>query len=141
VLYLSSNIKKKKKKVFILDMGLQLFMYCGKEANKYEKAKGAEMVHKIHNERGARGTITYLDNEPNCEAFWGALGGQIEVTNPGDDDEKASAALGEVKLWHVKDDSGSLEMTEVPRNDKGQYTRDMLDSGDAYILDSGDNVS
>lgn len=126
---------------FILDMGLELYLYCGKDANKYEKAKAAEMLSKIHNERGAKGNITYLDNEPNCEAFWGALGGQIEVTNPGEDDEKASvSALNEVKLWHVKDDTGELEMTEVPRNSKGMFTRDMLDSGDAYILDTGDMV-
>jgi hypothetical protein len=31
--------------------------YNGANANKYEKAKGAEMIRKIHDERGARGTV------------------------------------------------------------------------------------
>jgi hypothetical protein len=31
--------------------------YNGVNSNRYEKAKGAEMVRKIHDERGARGTV------------------------------------------------------------------------------------
>jgi hypothetical protein len=36
--------------------------YNGANANKYEKAKGAEMVRKIHDERGARGTVVRFEN-------------------------------------------------------------------------------
>ena len=43
--------------VFILDMGLSLFLFTGADSNRYEKAKGAEMIKKIHDERGARGTV------------------------------------------------------------------------------------
>lgn len=35
--------------------------YNGVNSNRYEKAKGAEMVRKIHDERGARGTVVCVD--------------------------------------------------------------------------------
>lgn len=72
--------------------GLQIFLYNGVNANKYEKAKGCEMVQKINNERGARATVTVLEDDPHNATFWGALGGEIEVTDEGEDDEAAAAA-------------------------------------------------
>lgn len=40
--------------VFLLDMGLKLFLWCGKEANSAEKGKGVEMMTAIYNTRGAK---------------------------------------------------------------------------------------
>jgi len=136
-----SNQSLNKGDVFILDMGLALFLYNGVSANRYEKAKGCEMIQKIHNERGARGTITLIDEEPHNETFWSTLGGEIEVTDEGEDDDAAQAAsLSEIRLLRVTDSTGEVTMTDIPRNDKGQFTRDMLDSSDAYILDAGSQL-
>lgn len=127
--------------VFILDMGVQLFMYNGATASRQEKAKGFDVVHKLHNERGASGTITIIEEEPHNATFWEALGGEIEVTNTGEDDAAASAAAeAEIKLFHVDDNTGTIQVTEVPRDGQGNFTRDMLDSGDAYILDAGSQI-
>ena len=125
--------------VFILDLGLKLFQWNGPDANKYEKAKAAEMTMKLHNERGAKGEVVIVDEDPKNEEFWTALGGFMEVTDPGEDDEKASASLADIKLHHINDEGG-ITIEEVPRNAKGQYTRDMLLTGDAYILDVTDTV-
>lgn len=47
--------------VFILDNGLTLYQWNGKDANKYEKVKGLEMVTKINgDERGARATVNFF---------------------------------------------------------------------------------
>ena len=35
---------------------------------------------------------------------------------------------------------GAVKITEVSKNDKGQFTRDMLESDDAYILDTGSKL-
>ena len=51
----------------------------------------------------------------------------------------ASASLADIKLHHINDEGG-ITIEEVPRNAKGQYTRDMLLTGDAYILDVTDTV-
>jgi advillin len=74
--------------VFILDAGLKIFVYNGATANKHEKAKGLEVASRIRNEeRGGRATITLLEEEPDNNDFWGALGGKINVTNPGPSDD------------------------------------------------------
>jgi len=74
-----------------------------------------------------------VNEDPDNETFWGALGGQIEVTAEGDDDEAASkAATTDVKLMHIADDgNGGVKMNDVARNEKGQLTRDMLTTDDA----------
>lgn len=40
----------------------------------------------------------------------------------------------------INDSSGAVNVTEIPRDDHGHYTRDMLESGDAYILDAGSQI-
>jgi hypothetical protein len=116
---------------FVLDLSLQLFLWNGKEANKYKKAQGVEMIKKVHDERGVKGTITVVDgDDANNATFWEALGGKIEVTGTGESDEKAAVALADIiQLHHISDDAtGSVTMDEVAHNDKGQSTRDMLDT-------------
>lgn len=47
--------------VFILDLGKTLFQWNGKQANKYEKFKGLEMITHIKDkERGGKATAIFL---------------------------------------------------------------------------------
>jgi hypothetical protein len=127
--------------VFILDMGLQIFQWNGASANRHEISKAFGITHSLHNDRGARGTIVLMAEDADNATFWGALGGQIEVTNAGEDDDAASAAAdSETKLFHVDGDDGTIKVTEVPKNAEGRFTRDMLDSDDAFILDVGSKL-
>ena len=127
----ASNKSVNTRDCFTLDLSLQLFLWNGKEANKYEKAKGAEMIKKVHDERGVKGTITVVDgDDANNATFWEALGGQIEVTGTGESDEKAAVALADIiQLHHISDDAtGSVTMEKVAHNEKDQFTRNMLDT-------------
>lgn len=126
--------------VFILDLGLQLYIYNGQHANRYEKAKGVEVSQKIRNqERGGRATITVIEEDPNNAEFWGALGGQITVTNPGEDDAAHERALAEsLVLYKVSDASGTLEFTRVPTD--GTLTKELLDSDDVFLVDAGSEI-
>jgi advillin len=73
--------------VFILDLGLEIFIYNGASANRNEKAKGIEVASRIRNdERGGKASITVLDEDPRNNTFWTALGGFLNVTNGGEDD-------------------------------------------------------
>ena len=104
----TSTASLNKGDVFILDMGLTIYLYNGDDSNKYEKVKGAEMCQKINNERGGRCNIVLLEDEPDAPGFWDTLGGQIEVSDPGEDDEAAAAAAaGELKLFHIDGDDGT----------------------------------
>ena len=47
--------------------------------HRYEVRKAFGIIHALHNERGARGTITLMVEDPHNKTFWDALGGEIEV--------------------------------------------------------------
>lgn len=82
-----------------------------------------------------------VNEDPENASFWGALGGLVEVTAEGDDDEAASkASAAEVKLLHLSDAGGNVSMAEQPRNAKGQLTRDMLSGDDAYVFVYGQSL-
>ena len=58
--------------VFILDLGMKLFFWPGKEANVNEKVKGMEIVFNIKNgERGAHPQVFYPREGGEAETiFW-----------------------------------------------------------------------
>ena len=75
--------------VFILDLGMKLYFWPGKDANVNEKVKGMEIVFNIKNgERGAHPVVLYpRDNEEADVEFWAELGGKPEKINPAVPDE------------------------------------------------------
>jgi hypothetical protein len=144
--------------VFILDAGMKIFIYNGATANRHEKAKGVDVANKIRNdERGARADIILLDEEPNNSEFWGALGGQINVTNPGESDSAADAAPVsnnscsfsyatapshmyffplQPRLFKCSDASGFTPVS-LPGN---KLTKDLLNSDDVFVVDVGNKL-
>lgn len=125
---------------FILDMGMNIYLWNGSGANKYEKAKGAQLCQKIKDqERGGKARVIFVDEEPDNADFWAALGGQITVTNTGEDDSASDAAAkAATKLFKVSDEGGSLAVNEVSTGEK--LTRDLLDTNDVFILDLGASI-
>ncbi len=115
---------------FILDAGLQLYLYNGPQANRAEKAKALELILRIRDaERGGRAELTLVnEDDPHNEDFWAALGGEAPVTNPGEPDEAADKAGAKaVSLARVSDASGTLTITPIP-TPHGKLTRSMLDT-------------
>jgi len=125
--------------VFILDAGMALYLFNGKDANRAEKRKGYEMIQKIKDEeRGGKAEITFIDEDPDCAPFWEALGGKIEVTSAGEDDTAAEKAAKEsIELFRVSDATGAVEFTSVS---KGDLERSMLDTTDAFVVDAGSEI-
>jgi len=60
---------------FILDGGLQLFQFNGKQANVWEKAKAKEVLLKIIESRNGKAKHTYLDEGDDNPDFWKFFGG------------------------------------------------------------------
>lgn len=123
--------------VFILDQGKKIFQWNGKEANKYEKFKGLEMVNKINaDERGGKCDLVFLDsgkNDEECKEFWDAIGGtKAHVKSASEGGEDKSKKASEPALIKVSDAGGSLTSTEVATG-KLDYT--LLDDNDVFIVD------
>eukprot|EP01006_Ploeotia_vitrea_P014078 TRINITY_DN3738_c0_g1_i1.p1 TRINITY_DN3738_c0_g1~~TRINITY_DN3738_c0_g1_i1.p1 ORF type:complete len:837 (-),score=586.38 TRINITY_DN3738_c0_g1_i1:115-2625(-) len=131
--------------VFILDLGLDLYQWNGKEANKYEKFKALEVLTRINNEeRGARANLHFLDEDVNdtgdeAKDFWAQLGDKADVktAEEGGDDAEAAKKHGENVLFQLSDASGEMEMKEVAR---GKLSHSQLDTADVFIVDHGAEV-
>jgi hypothetical protein len=119
---------------FILDMGLKLFLWNGSEANRYEKAKALQVLTRLRNERGARPSVTVMDDDASNAEFWSTLGGtEADVGAATDDAAAEKAASGALKLYKASDETGSLTITEVA---SGKLTKDMLDTSDVFVVDN-----
>lgn len=127
--------------VFILDLGLNLYQWNGKEANKYEKMKGLEVSTKIRNEeRGGKAELHVLDSGKNdqsgaeSEAFWKALGGHGKVKSA---DEGGSDDVKEQRMLVLQrvDDNGAFE--KVAEN---KLEKSMLDSNGIFVVCNGSEV-
>ncbi len=122
-----------------MDLGNTIYQWNGKDANKYEKFKGLEIVTKIKNEeRGGKAETVFLEAGQDNDGFWKALGGKpaaIKTAEQGGDDE------GKVNvpnaLYRVSDATGKLEMTRVA---EGKLEQKMLDKNDVMVVDSGAEV-
>jgi len=128
--------------VFILDLGLTLYQWNGKQANKYEKFKGLEMMQLIKDkERGGKARCIFLESgqpHPEEEGFWKVLGDKSAVKSAaegGEDDDHH--ALQPPELFRISDASGKMEITSVAR---GKLERSMLDENDVFLLDTGSEL-
>jgi hypothetical protein len=126
--------------VFILDLGMKLYFWPGKECNVNEKMKGMEILFCIkNNERGSLAKHFYPREDPVAEAeFWAELGGKPDTINAAIPDEgiqegnSTSDEESRYALFRVSNASGTLEMTEITER---PLRRDHLDTNDTFILE------
>lgn len=127
--------------VFILDAGLELYQWNGKQANKYEKFRGLELVTQIKNtERGGRPNVHFLDQGVNdsgvtdgeAEPFWRLLGGFGSV-KPATSDDDSDAIIGTPSLWKISDSTGKLVTEKIAVK---KFERSMLDTNDVFMIDT-----
>jgi len=127
--------------VFILDAGLKLFQFNGKKAGPQEKQKGAQLSHALSDERKGKAKIFVLEETDKEEEFWKQLGGIGPIKTAeegGDDNEFETSGKADKKLFRLSDSSGKLEFASVATGNA--IKRNMLDSSDVFILDSGNEV-
>lgn len=125
--------------VFVLDNGMKIYQWNGKDSSRSERAKGLEVTKAIRDqERGGKAHIIIIDQGKDDDSeFFKDLGdkGAIKSAKEGGDDAGAErAAAQNVKLYKVSDASGRLQTTEVASR---PLKKDMLDTNDCFILDCG----
>ncbi|CAH0479702.1 unnamed protein product [Peronospora belbahrii] len=126
---------------YLLDAGLELYLYTGKEANRLEKAKALEFVSKTREARGGRANITFINEEPENTAFWKALGGFTTITRSGGSNERHETAVKKntivLRVSGSTDDD--LQVADVTPS-SGVLTKDILKADDVFIVDVGNEV-
>lgn len=125
--------------VFILDLGMKLYFWPGRECNVNEKVKGMEILFNIKNhERGGNPKHFYPREDSNAEPeFWAELGGKPDTINPAIPDEGVEGGAGEDASQHyafyrVSNSTGTLELTEITER---PLRKDHLDTNDTFLLE------
>jgi len=129
--------------VFILDKGLDLYVWMPTDSGRLERIKGMQQAKSIRDkERAGRPKIHLLDQDWNTnEKFWKEFGGteRIELIKTakagGDDEDFWRENREEITLYRVSDASGKLEVTKVGQ---GGLKSTALDTKDAFIVDTFD---
>ena len=127
----------------VLDLGDKIYAWYGSQCNLSEKQKAMEVAVAIKtNDRKMRATLSFPQdgNEAVAAEFWEALGGQPASIAPAVPDEAPPASMEDLmkySLWHVTDESGSLQCTEMTER---PLKREHLCDGDSYILETYDHV-
>jgi len=121
--------------VFILDLGLKIFQWNGNACSKDEKYNAAAHCQKLEGERPrAKTEVLEEDSTPDTHEFYEKL--SIEECDV-EESEVTDSAGNVKKIYKLSDASGSMNFELVA---EGEINKDMLDSNDAFIVDTGCDV-
>lgn len=119
---------------YVLDLGLEIYIFIGASASRQEKMKATEVAcHIDDDERGGRAEVFRLEDDPKNATFWNTLGGYKDMKDlaPGLPDTDVPDNFV-AKLFMISDDSGEVKFTEV--DTKGKLSRDMLKSEEVFLI-------
>jgi len=128
--------------VFIVDSGLKVFVWQGNGAGVTEKISAIKIADSIVSERRDARKIVVGDDPSDSDYtefathFPAGSGSVKPASEGGSDDVVASTYV----LFRISDrETGTLTYTEVAKSD-GTFSRSLLKSEDAYVLDLGMQV-
>ncbi|XP_010731646.2 scinderin like b [Larimichthys crocea] len=122
---------------FIVDLGKNIYQWCGSECNRFEKLKAAEVAIDIRdNMRNGRGQLHIVEEGHETAEILEALGPKTEIA-PGvaDDDKADTSNRKKGALYMISDASGSMKVTAVAQS--SPFKQAMLSPEECYILDNG----
>lgn len=123
--------------VFILDDGLVIYNWHGKEANSYEKFKSASICESIKSERNGKPKVISIvegdDDTTASENFWTLLGGKGEI-KPASVVKDSDVKSFNKQLFQLSDSTGELQLKTV------DFTKNSLTTDDVFIADIGTEV-
>jgi len=127
---------------FILDTGRDIFIYVGAKAKGSERVKAIAAANLIRDQdHSGRGKVNIVDASASADEvteFFKQLGGgapnQVADEPKTDDDQQFERNQDNtVALYKISDASGSVSSTKIAEKPLRQ---DMLDTNDAFILDT-----
>uniref|UniRef100_A0A667ZLP2 Villin like n=1 Tax=Myripristis murdjan TaxID=586833 RepID=A0A667ZLP2_9TELE len=127
--------------IFLLDVGKAIVQWNGPQSNRQEKLKAVLLAQDIRDrERGGRAQIgivegQYEEDSPEWMRIMnGVLGQRTWHLKEAIPDDPELTPNGNVRLYHVSDNSGNLLVQEMATQ---PLTQDLLRSTDCYIVDQG----
>ncbi|XP_076846634.1 scinderin like a [Brachyhypopomus gauderio] len=123
---------------FILDLGKDIYQWCGSECNRFERLKASQVAIDIRdNERSGRAKLHMVDEGAEVQAMVDVLGPKPSIPAGSPDDESVERANKTGTLYMVSDAAGSMKASVVAQS--SPFKQDMLSPSECYILDNGAN--
>ncbi|XP_017280996.1 gelsolin a isoform X1 [Kryptolebias marmoratus] len=122
---------------FILDLGDEIYQWCGSQSNRFEKLKATQVAKGIRdNERSGRARVYVCDEGTEREKMLEVLGPKPDLPPGASDDIKADASNRKrAKLYKVSNAGGGMTIALVAA--ENPFAQSALESGDCFILDHG----
>ncbi|CAI5788645.1 adseverin isoform X1 [Podarcis lilfordi] len=123
---------------FIVDLGTEIYQWCGSTCNKFERLKAMQVAVGIRdNERNGRAQLIAVDEGSEPKELLKVLGRKPELREGDDNDDEAADITNRksAKLYMVSDASGSMKVSIVA--EENPFLRAMLLSEECFILDHG----
>uniref|UniRef100_A0AAQ5ZSS7 Gelsolin-like domain-containing protein n=1 Tax=Amphiprion ocellaris TaxID=80972 RepID=A0AAQ5ZSS7_AMPOC len=122
---------------FIIDLGKDIYQWCGSECNRFERLKASEVAIDIRdNERNGRAKLQMVEEGEEPAKLTEVLGPKTAIAPSTPDDDKVDT--GNKKkgvLYMISDASGSMKVTSVAPS--SPFKQAMLSPEECYILDNG----
>uniref|UniRef100_A0A8C8LYX5 Macrophage-capping protein n=1 Tax=Oncorhynchus tshawytscha TaxID=74940 RepID=A0A8C8LYX5_ONCTS len=118
---------------FIVDLGKDIYQWCGSECNRFERLKASQVAIDIRdNERNGRAKLHMVEDGAEPQA----LGPKPSIPPGTPDDEKVDTSNRKKgALYMISDASGSMKSSSVASS--SPFKQAMLTAEECYILDNG----
>uniref|UniRef100_A0A8C3SGB4 Scinderin n=2 Tax=Chelydra serpentina TaxID=8475 RepID=A0A8C3SGB4_CHESE len=123
---------------FIVDLGTEIYQWCGSTCNKFERLKATQVAVGIRDsERNGRSQLTVVEEGSEPRQLTKVLGTKPVLREDDDNDDEAADITNRriAKLYMVSDASGSMKVSVVA--EENPFSRAMLLSEECFILDHG----
>lgn len=121
--------------VYILDLGLQIYTWNGKECNKDEKFRAVQYVQELKSNRNGKPSTETLDEGDISEThkFYTYFGDNVDDDDDDDVDPTHEALKSKKTLYRLSNASGELEFSLVKESG---IEMDDFKSEDVFIFDT-----
>ncbi|XP_028449467.1 scinderin like b isoform X1 [Perca flavescens] len=125
---------------FIIDLGTDVYQWCGSECNRFERLKAAEVCIGIRdNERNGRAKVHMVEEGDEPAAIIQALGPKPDIAPSTVDDDKVDTSNRKKAALYmvsdISDASGSIKVSVVA--EASPFKQAMLSPEECYIVDNG----
>ncbi|XP_038820144.1 gelsolin-like [Salvelinus namaycush] len=122
---------------FIVDLGKDIYQWCGSESNRFERLKASQVAIDIRdNERNGRAKLHMVEDGAEPQELTEALGPKPSIPPGTPDDEKVDTSNRKKgALYMISDASGSMKSSVVASS--SPFRQAMLTAEECYILDNG----
>ncbi|KAJ8418554.1 hypothetical protein AAFF_G00000530 [Aldrovandia affinis] len=121
---------------FIIDLGENIYHWCGSECNGFERMKSCEVSLDIRdNERGGRAKVHIIDEGEEPQEVIDVLGPKPDIADQQSNDEAVERSSSKkATLYMISDATGSMKSTVVAKDTP--FTQDQLSLDECYIVDN-----